>query len=169
MLAILDAAYSETASAVVCVTAASWDATRSLDEISLTAGPPAAYEPGQFFKRELPLLVDVLARLPDRPATIVIDGYVWLGMDGRKGLGAHLYDALGEACAVVGIAKTRFADAEQWSAQVVRGAGTSPLYVTAAGIALDDAAAGVKRMSGGHRIPALVGLADRLARRALRP
>jgi len=112
VLAILDAAYSETASAVACVTAASWDATRSLNETSLTAGPPAAYEPGQFFKRELPLLVDVLARLPDRPATIVIDGYVWLGMDGRKGLGAHLYDALGEACAVVGIAKTRLADAD---------------------------------------------------------
>ncbi|MEZ6030706.1 MAG: endonuclease V [Hyphomonadaceae bacterium] len=168
MLAIVDAAYGEDASAAACVTAANWEAAKTIDEITIRSGPPASYEPGQFFRRELPLLLAVLDRLPRRPDIILIDGYVWLDMDGRKGLGAHLYEALDEACAVVGVAKTKFADADEWAAQVVRGAASRPLYVTAAGLSLEEAAAGVKRMHGPHRISTFPGRADRLARRALK-
>lgn len=148
--------------------AAGWDATQPLSEFTHRAGPQADYQPGEFYKRELPLLLSVLAMLPRKPETIVIDGYVWLGVEDRKGLGAHLHAALGGTSAVVGIAKTQFHGASYWAAEVRRGSSDSPLYVTAAGLAINDAVAGVKRMHGSHRIPDLAGRADRLARNALK-
>lgn len=167
MLAIIDAAYSENSSAAACVTATGWEASHTQDEFIFQSGRPAAYEPGQFFKRELPLLLGALAKLPRRPEIVVIDGYVWLDGDSRPGLGAHLYEALEEKCAVVGIAKTAFASAADWSEPVLRGVSRSPLYVTAAGITRSQAASGVARMHGKFRVPTLVRRADRLARQAL--
>lgn len=168
MIAILDAAYGKDASASACVTAAAWDSARALGEFTHVTGPAAAYEPGEFYKRELPMLMSVLGMLPSKPDVIVIDGYVWLGVEDRKGLGAHLHEALGGASAVVGIAKTKFQGANYWAAQVKRGTGDSPLFVTAAGLSLEDAAAAVRRMHGEHRIPVLVAQVDRAARTALR-
>lgn len=147
--------------------AAGWDASASLSEFTHRSGPAADYEPGEFYKRELPLLLSVLGMLPRKPEIIVIDGYVWLGVEDRKGLGAHLYEALGQASAVVGIAKTKFHGASYWAAEVRRGSSESPLFVTAAGLSVDDAVSHVKRMHGAHRIPTLTGRADQLARQAL--
>lgn len=168
MIAVLDAAYGDGASAAACVVAAGWDAAGVQGEYSHRDGPAAEYQPGEFYKRELPLLLSVLRMLPRRPAIIVIDGYVWLGVEDRKGLGAHLFDALGGTSVVVGVAKTKFHGASYWAAEVKRGASVSPLYVTAAGLTLEQAAAAVKRMDGEHRIPTLVARADRLAREMLK-
>lgn len=167
MLAILDAAYGDDASVAGCVTAAAWESADPLGEYTHRDGPAADYQPGEFYKREMPLLLSVLGMLPQTPDVIVIDGYVWLGVEDRKGLGAHLHEALGGKTAIIGIAKTKFHGASYWAADVRRGASESPLFVTAAGIGLDEAAAAVKRMHGSHRIPTLVGRADRLAREAL--
>lgn len=168
MIAIVDAAYGDGASAAGCVIAADWESGEALSEFSHRAGPAADYQPGEFYQRELPLLVSVLGMLPRRPDVIVIDGYVWLGVEDRKGLGAHLFDALGGTTAIVGIAKTKFHGASYWAADVRRGASDSPLYVTAVGMTLEDAAAAAKLMHGPHRIPTLVGRADALAREALK-
>lgn len=148
--------------------AAGWDAADVVGEFSHRAGPAAEYQPGEFYKRELPLIVSVLAMLPRKPDVIVIDGYVWLGVEGRKGLGAHLHEALRGTGAIVGIAKTKFEGASYWAAEVRRGASESPLFVTAAGVPMATAAADVKRMHGPHRIPTLLARVDRLARDALR-
>ena len=65
------------------------------------------YQPGWFFRHELPCLLAVLRALP--PAeVIVVDGCICLGGVDRPGPGAHLYQALGGRAAVVGVAKTRF-------------------------------------------------------------
>lgn len=168
MIAILDAAYSDTASAAACVTVEDWSGASALAEFTHRAGPAADYQPGEFHKREMPLLLAVLAMLPRQPEVIVIDGYVWLGAEDRKGLGAHLFEALDGASGVVGIAKTKFHGASYWAAEVRRGGSDSPLYVTSAGVDAGEAAAAVKRMHGDHRIPTLVAMADRLAREALR-
>jgi deoxyinosine 3'endonuclease (endonuclease V) len=53
----------------------------------------AEYVPGQFYKRELPLLRAVIDNLPSRPSMLIIDGYVWLGATDAPGLGAHLFEA----------------------------------------------------------------------------
>ncbi|MCA9297658.1 MAG: endonuclease V, partial [Phycisphaerales bacterium] len=128
------------------------------------AEAPAAYEPGQFFRRELPHVLAALAELPALPGVIVIDAHVWLG-PGREGMGAHLYAALDGRCAVVGIAKRPFRGAVE-AAPVLRGASANPLYVSAAGMAPAVAASHVERMHGPYRLPTLVKRADRLARDA---
>lgn len=148
--------------------AAGWQSADAIGEYSHRDGPAAEYQPGEFYRRELPLLLSVLQMLPRKPDIIVIDGYVWLGVEGRRGLGAHLFDALDGASKVVGVAKTQFHGASYWAAQLLRGAGENPLYITAAGIPMEDAVAAVKSMHGDHRIPTLAGRADRIARDALR-
>src|SRR2546430_11012537 len=51
------------------------------------------YQPGEFYRRELPCLLQVLASGP-AAEIVIIDGYVWLGA-GRPGLGARLYESIG--------------------------------------------------------------------------
>jgi len=121
----------------------------------------AEYEPGAFFRRELPCLLDVLARGPQADV-IVVDGYVWLG-GGAAGLGAHLYAAIGRA--VVGVAKTRFASATD-AVPVCRGGSRRPLFVSAVGMAVEVAAKSVVAMHGPHRIPTLLKLVDSVCRSA---
>lgn len=124
----------------------------------------APYEPGAFYKRELPCLLAVLGDLEALPGVLLVDGYVWLRGPDDPGLGAHLWRALGAGCAVVGAAKTRFASAGCAQA-VVRGASAQPLWVTAAGMPLGEAAERVRTMHGPYRLPTLVRAVDALARR----
>ncbi len=137
-----------------CATAADFSATAIL--------PPAAeYEPGEFWRRELPCLLAVLALGP-AVDLVIVDGYATL-REGRPGLGARLSAATG--LAVVGVAKTRFASATD-AVPVLRGGSRSPLYVSAAGFGAAEAADGVRAMAGEFRVPALLKQVDRLAREA---
>jgi deoxyribonuclease V len=121
----------------------------------------AEYEPGKCYRRELPCLLEILEHGP--PAEIVlIDGYVWLG-NGMAGLGAHLHAAIGGV--VVGVAKTRFARATD-AVRVCRGSGRSPLFVSAVGMSVEQAATKVAAMHGSYRIPTLLKQVDTLARTA---
>jgi deoxyribonuclease V len=120
------------------------------------------YIPGQFYRRELPCLLAVLAKTPWPPTLIVVDGYVWLDETGKPGLGAYLYTALGEQIPVIGVAKKPFHSA---TAEEVRRTGSDkPLYVTAVGISVAEAAAAVAQMHGAHRIPTLLKRVDQLCR-----
>ncbi len=123
----------------------------------------AAYEPGAFFRRELPLILAFLRSLPQEPRLIVVDGYVTLDDAGRKGLGAHLFEALEEKVPVIGVAKRPFAGSRHAEA-VLRGRSERPLYVTAKGLSKTEAASAIARMHGPHRLPTLLKLADRLFR-----
>lgn len=131
----------------------------------------APYEPGHFYKRELPCILPLVrgiiairatSREPVR--TIIVDGFVDLGDE--PGLGRHLFNALAaEAEAnpltVVGVAKNPFEGAAP--VPVLRGKSDQPLYVTATDD-VDGAVAGVKSMAGPHRIPELLRKVDLLAR-----
>lgn len=165
MIAILDAAYKEDGAGVGCVLASDWASSAATAQFAKhVAGIPKQYEPGAFYKRELPLLLAMIEGLPFTPHAYVIDGYVWLGLE-KPGLGAHLYGALGSGVPVVGIAKTPFRG-DTCSTPVPRGQSKHPLLITAAGIEVGKAAALVTTMHGEHRIPTLLKLADRLARDA---
>ena len=120
----------------------------------------ARYQPGQFYLREMPPLRAVIPESADL-ALIVIDGYVDLDPDGHPGLGAHVHAEFGAP--VIGVAKTRFSTATH-AAQVLRGQSSRPLYVTAAGMTVADAAGVVSEMAGQFRLPDALKLADRLAR-----
>lgn len=166
-IAFLDAAYASDAAGVACLLADSWTAATPTTEISKHfAGVPTTYVPGEFYKREMPLLQQMIDGLTPPPKILVIDGYVWLGTNGEPGLGAHLFAALGSTIPVVGIAKTRYHD-DTWSKRIYRGTSGRPLYVTAAGIDITKAAELISSMHGNHRIPTLLQRVDRLARAAL--
>ncbi|MBI1251072.1 MAG: endonuclease V [Alphaproteobacteria bacterium] len=165
MIAIFDAAYGATRAAIACVEAQNWTDDQPSATSAFAQSAAAPYEPGAFYKRELPLLLRALARLRARPEMLVIDGYVWLDAHGRPGLGAHLHRETD--IPVVGVAKTAFRDAQHFSTPVLRGASAKPLFVTAAGMDATHAAARVRAMHGNSRIPTLLKTADTLARATL--
>ena len=127
-----------------------------------TAIVPAVdpYRPGEFYRRELPPLRAVIPAA-DELALIVVDGYVDLDPDGRPGLGAHVHAEF--AVPVIGVAKTAFGTATH-AARVLRGQSSRPLYVTAAGITVADAAVLVTEMAGRFRVPYALKTVDHLAR-----
>jgi deoxyribonuclease V len=138
-----------------------WTAESAEHQATLSIPTVAEYEPGQFFRRELPCLISVLALGP-RAEIVIVDGYVWLA-DGRPGMGAHLHTAIGGI--VVGVAKTRFTGATN-AVEVCRGGSESPLFVSVAGMPAAEAAAKVAAMHGPHRLPTLLKQVDSLARAA---
>lgn len=102
----------------------------------------------------------VLAGVPPL-RLLVIDGYVHLDPAGRAGLGAHVHAEFGVP--VIGVAKSRFRSASH-AVEVRRGSARRPLYVTAAGLPLPQAAALVQDMAGTYRLPDALRRADTLSR-----
>jgi deoxyribonuclease V len=162
MITALDVHYTGTTARAAAVQLGDWADEQLVDQWTVEVEGVAAYEPGRFFERELPCLLAVLRARP-LPRVIVIDGYVWLDAQGTKGLGARLFDALGGAVPVVGVAKTAY-QGSPMAAQVLRGVSVKPLYVTAVGMARDEAEAQVRRLHGTARIPTALAAVDRLAR-----
>ncbi len=136
-----------------------WNATAAECESVVPVPEVAEYEPGAFYRRELPCILAVSKSGPRADITIV-DGYVWLA-DGKPGLGSHLHGAIGGI--VVGVAKTRFAGATS-AVEVFRGRSRSPLFVTAAGVSPESAANWVAGMAGSHRMPTLLRRVDTISR-----
>ena len=94
---------------------------------------------------------------------IVVDGYVWLDPDGRKGLGAYVYETFDATIPVIGIAKNRFRTASN-AIEVLRGTSKDPQFVTAAGYDQELAAEHLREMHGPNRIPTLLKRVDALSR-----
>lgn len=164
-IAFLDVDYRGDHAFAACVLADDWDAPAARRELVVRVDGVAPYEPGSFYKRELPCLLAVLAETREPIACAVVDGYVRLDSDGRPGLGARLREALGGATPVVGVAKKPFGD-EAFAERVLRGESATPLWVTAEGMADSEAAAHVRAMHGRYRVPTLLKRADRLCRDA---
>jgi deoxyribonuclease V len=164
-MACVDVGYNNSAARAACVTFGDWEDADSIGEYTLDIDQVEPYVPGQFYRRELPCLVAVLNQLPESPAVIVVDGYVWLDDKDRKGLGHHLYDALQQSVPVIGVAKTEFSGATQ-AVEIHRGSSTRPLFVTAVGVEPDVAADYIRRMHGNSRIPTLLKRVDTLSRLA---
>ena len=162
-LAALDVHYTDPAARAACVLFTAWTDAIPVRELTARVDVVAPYEPGAFYKRELPCLRAVLSAVGEPLETIVIDGYVWLGDREHPGLGAHLFDALGRKVPVIGVAKTAFRDTRS-AVAVERGTGHTPLFVTSVGVDLDAAVAHVRSMHGAHRIPTLLARVDRLCR-----
>lgn len=163
MKACVNVQYRATEAVAACVVFREWTDERPERELTVRVPSPAAYEPGRFYLRELPCLLAVIEPLRASLEVVVIDGYVWLDADGRRGLGAHLHEALGRAVPVVGVAKTAFAGGG-FAVAVLRGVSKRPLYITGAGVEAAAAADLIRSMHGGFRIPTLLARVDRLAR-----
>lgn len=164
MIVCVDVDYRDTQSVTACVGIDDWsDAAPRIERVVRAHEPPAPYQAGQFYLRELPRIVDVLATVSGA-SLVVIDGYVWLAT-ARPGLGARLFDALGGHVPIVGVAKTPFRDNDV-AVEVHRGGSTRPVWVTSVGVDVAIAAPAVRRMHGAHRIPTILKRVDRLARDA---
>lgn len=83
-----------------------WESDQVAETLLKSIPEVAEYEPGQFYKRELPCLLALIADVKPELETIVIDGYVTLGADLRPGLGTCLYQDLGEEIPIIGVAKS---------------------------------------------------------------
>jgi deoxyribonuclease V len=169
MILALDVAYTDdTQGYAVAVAFAEWAAAVHAATYAATVSPIAAYEPGAFYKRELPCLLAVLAQVDLASVScVVVDGYVTLGAEQRPGLGQRLYEALEGRISVVGVAKTRFLGVAPQVVPVLRGQSKNPLYVTSVGLPVAEAARLVASMHGEYRFPTLLKLLDDLTKRTI--
>lgn len=160
MIAFTDVQYRDTDATAACVIANQWSAETASAEWTTLISPIAPYEPGAFYKRELPCLLEVLRRAPPL-MHVVIDGYVWLDTQRTPGLGARLYDAFGTP--VIGLAKTAYKGSEM-AVPVLRPGSAKPLFLTCIGVEEAQALQLVSQLHGAHRLPTLVKRVDSLAR-----
>jgi deoxyribonuclease V len=123
------------------------------------------YQPGQFFRRELPCIIRLIEEHSISPETIVIDGYVFLDGRTRPGLGKRLYDALQGRTKVIGVAKNSFSGISS-DFEIYRGKSAKPLYITCVGVELETAKRQIASMYGNHRIPVLLKKADQACRQS---
>jgi len=100
----------------------------------------------------------------DRVELIIVDGFVYLDDRGQLGLGGHLYHKLEGKIPVIEVAKSNFATIETCKRTVLRGQSRNPLYVTAIGMDVEEAAEKVKNMSGDYRLPTLLKKLDCLTK-----
>lgn len=163
LIAAIDVAYGPQGAAAACVLFHAFGDAAPASEHIARITEVADYEPGAFYKRELPCILAVLRAAGATPDVILVDGYVWLSADGRPGLGARLHEALGGTAAVVGVAKTGFAGGG-FAVEVLRGDSARPLFVTAAGVDAAVAASWIRGMHGRHRLPTLLKRVDRMCR-----
>jgi deoxyribonuclease V len=108
MIACTDVHYANTHAIAACILFRDWSDAHPDLAITERVDDPAPYEPGRFYRRELPALLAVLSKFTLFPKVVIIDGYVWLGDWDHPGLGAHLHKALGGSAAVIGVAKSFF-------------------------------------------------------------
>jgi deoxyribonuclease V len=163
MIACLDVHYEDHDARAACVLMHSWGDAVSAAEIVEAIAQVEPYEPGRFYRRELPCLLAVLGRVTEPLATLIIDGYAWLQDENTPGLGAHLYQAMGQRIPVIGVAKTRFAGADA-AREIMRSNSKSPLFVTSVGFDLDAACRHIQGMHGPFRVPTLLKRVDQLCR-----
>ena len=168
MILALDAAYQDKAAAVGLVRFRHWTSDRPSSTRIFPCRTPDVYIPGAFSRRELPCLVHALEAAEPSYTHVLVDGYVHLREPQVKGLGLHLYEYLGGRVIVIGVAKNPLQTARDF-APILRGRSRRPLYVSAAGMDKLEAAELVAGMAGRHRIPAMLKLADSLARGGLPP
>lgn len=72
--------------------------------------------------------------------------------------------ALHQKIPVIGVAKTPFLSNKETVQQVLRGQSNNPLYVSAIGMDLNEAALLVKNMKGDFRMPDILKAVDKLTK-----
>src|SRR5689334_5584142 len=107
--AAFDVYYQESHAKAVCILFQTWQDFQPTHTIIKEIRGIAEYQPGAFYKRELPCILKLAEDMDLKQVEVlIIDGFVYLDDKGTYGLGGHLYHALQQAIPVIGVAKTRF-------------------------------------------------------------
>ena len=163
MILTFDTYYFEDKAKTVCLTFNDWGDSKPMNIYEETINEIEAYEPGAFYKRELPCILSLLSKIKTKVNSIeaiVIDGYVILDDHNKLGLGGHLYNELGFDTPVIGVAKSGFHGNNKNVKELIRGDSKKPLYITALGIDLESAFNNIKSMHGNFRMPTLLQVLD---------
>ena len=163
MILAVDVYYYNEEATAGAVAFADWSSSQE-DEVYVShISSVEDYVPGEFYRRELPCIMQLMTEHRLSPDIIIIDGLVYLDGFHKPGLGKYLFDALGARIPVVGVAKSRFLSASD-EIRVFRGRSNTPLYVTSAGIPLAKAKTCIMSMHGKFRIPSMLKKADRISK-----
>lgn len=167
MIIAVDVNYGENQAKSVGVIFQRWEDSKPLEVIVSYTENPHEYEPGFFYKRELPCIQELL-KLTDinQIHTIVVDGYVYLNNEKKPGLGHYVYTNFEGRIPVIGVAKSAFHDNEALVKKIYRGSSTKPLYITSVGMELEVAAEHIQSMYGEYRFPHLLKLLDQQTKEA---
>lgn len=160
--ACFDVYYYEDYAKASCVVFQKGEEEHILSEYNVLVHDINEYIPGQFYKREMPCILKVLAEVKENIDFIIVDSFVWLN-ENKKGLGGYLYEALNCKTPVMGVAKTFFKDSTNYF-EVYRGKSDKPLYVSSIGLELDFTAQFVKELKGEYRMPQVLKRVDQLSR-----
>jgi deoxyribonuclease V len=167
MLLAIDTHYKPNQAKTVGLVFDSWTASQPTHIYTALRPEAADYVAGEFYKRELPCIVDLLQQLDLQVIkTIIIDGFVYVNNQQDFGLGGHLYQYLEGKIPVIGVAKTNFMSLTAQKIAVYRGQSKKPLFVTAIGIATELAAQHIEQMNGEFRLPTLLKYLDTLTKEA---
>ena len=160
---VLDVQYNGNESAIVaCLGFKNWEDKKASYVKTHLIEEIMPYVSGEFYKRELPCLLEALNRLDDIEL-IVVDGYVWLDEPSHKGLGLYLYNALDKKIPIIGVAKAKFGNTPK-ECELLRGESSKPLYITSIAFSLEKAKEAIASMDGEYRFPTLLKEVDSLAR-----
>ncbi len=162
MILAIDVHYKSNYAKTVVLLFETWQSETYSEIVEIKTYNVADYISGEFYKRELPCLLEALKQIAnDKIDLIVIDGYVYVDNINSYGLGGYLYDALNKKIPIVGVAKTSFQSNINTVVEVYRGESKNPLFVSSIGYNIEKAAQDVKSMYGEFRLPYLLKLMDK--------
>ncbi|MFK7031005.1 endonuclease V [Flavobacterium oreochromis] len=142
-----------------------WEDEKPTKIIIETIQDVQEYEPGQFYKRELPCILTLLKQVDlFQIDTIIVDGHVYVNNDKSFGLGGHLFQSLEEKIPVIGVAKKSFIHTDKVSFPIFRGESKNPLYISSIGINVEYAIEKVQNMRGNYRIPSIFKELDQITK-----
>jgi deoxyribonuclease V len=166
MIIAFDTYYFENKAKTVCVCFEQWTDEKPTEILSEIIDSHEEYEPGAFYKKELPCILSLLKQIDlEKVDLIVVDSFVILDDFGKLGLGGYLYEVLDKKIPIVGVAKTNYAQNKTNKREVIRGESIRPLYVTTLGVDLEETADKVKNMHGEFRLPTLLKQLDMMTKK----
>ena len=165
MIHAFDTFYNKDTAKTVCISFENWSDENEKNIIIDESKTPSDYNSGEFFKRELPCILNLIPKIGIQQGdTIIVDGYVSLNNEGKKGLGEHLFYALNQKYPVIGVAKNKFSEKDDNRIELLRGTSLKPLFITAIGVDCKLASLYIKEMNGEYRMPTLLKKVDQFTR-----
>lgn len=161
MKLIIDVSYQDTQAKVVGGFFKEWSDESFLKKTSRTVDNVNEYTSGEFYKRELPCIMKFIEEIPiEEIELIIIDGYIYLDNERKKGLGAYLYESLNSKIPIIGVAKSRFYNNNKFVEEIFRGKSKKSLFISAVGIDLANSSILIQKMFGEFRLPNLIKQID---------